>query len=140
MDPLGFGLENYDPVGRWRTELEGKPLDTVGVLPSGEKFDGPEELKKLLVEKRRGEFVQTIVSEAGFPISDGENEVSRAAQTFLISAEEGKRLAGPLSAGALVHGVRATGAIAAEQGRGCAGDERRLLARRRHRGNPRKVT
>jgi hypothetical protein len=40
MDPLGFGLENFDPVGRWRTEHEGKPIDSVGVLPSGEKFEG----------------------------------------------------------------------------------------------------
>ncbi len=47
-----------------------------------------------LIEKRRSEFVQIIVAEAGFPISDGENEVSRAVQTFLTSAEEGKRLAG----------------------------------------------
>jgi len=60
MDPLGFGLENYDMVGRWRTELEGKPLDTVGVLPSGEKFDGPEQLRKLLLEKRRGEYLRNL--------------------------------------------------------------------------------
>ena len=46
------------------------------------------------IEQHRGDFVQTIVSEAGFPISDGDNEVSRAVQTFLTSAEEGKRLAG----------------------------------------------
>jgi mono/diheme cytochrome c family protein len=60
MDPLGFGLENYDPLGRWRTELEGKPLDTVGVLPTGEKFDGPAELKKLLLDKRRPEYLRNF--------------------------------------------------------------------------------
>jgi hypothetical protein len=60
MDPLGFGLENYDPLGRWRTEQDGKPIDTVGVLPTGEKFDGPEELKRLLLEKRRPEFLRNL--------------------------------------------------------------------------------
>jgi mono/diheme cytochrome c family protein len=60
MDPLGFGLENYDPLGRWREQLDGKPLDTVGVLPTGEQFDGPGELKKLLLEKRRAEFLRNL--------------------------------------------------------------------------------
>jgi hypothetical protein len=60
MDPLGFGLENFDPLGRWRTELNGQPIDTVGVLPTGEKFEGPVELKKLLMEKRRPDFLRNL--------------------------------------------------------------------------------
>jgi len=60
MDPLGFGLENFDALGRWRTEQGGKPIDSVGVLPTGEKFSGPAELKKLLLEKRRPEFVRNL--------------------------------------------------------------------------------
>src|SRR4030095_5437917 len=47
-----------------------------------------------LIETHREEFVRTIVAEAGFPESDAATEVSRAVQTFIISAEEGKRLAG----------------------------------------------
>lgn len=47
-----------------------------------------------LIEKHREEFVSTIVAEAGFPASDASNEVSRAVQTFIISAEESKRLTG----------------------------------------------
>jgi succinate-semialdehyde dehydrogenase/glutarate-semialdehyde dehydrogenase len=47
-----------------------------------------------LIEKRRDELAATITSEAGFPVADAQNEVTRAIQTFLISAEEGKRLAG----------------------------------------------
>ena len=47
-----------------------------------------------LMERRRDELADTIVSEAGFPITDARNEVSRAIQTLLISAEEGKRLVG----------------------------------------------
>ena len=49
-----------------------------------------------LIEKHRDEFVRTIVSEAGFPVADATNEVSRAIQTFLVSAEEGKRLVGEM--------------------------------------------
>jgi succinate-semialdehyde dehydrogenase/glutarate-semialdehyde dehydrogenase len=47
-----------------------------------------------LIESRRAEIVETIISEAGFPFSDASNEVTRAAQTFILSAEEGKRLVG----------------------------------------------
>jgi hypothetical protein len=60
MDPLGFGLENFDPLGRWRTEQAGQPVDSSGVLPSGEQFQGPVELKKLLLEKRRSEFLRNL--------------------------------------------------------------------------------
>jgi acyl-CoA reductase-like NAD-dependent aldehyde dehydrogenase len=47
-----------------------------------------------LVEARRELLARTIVAEAGFPYVDAENEVSRCAQTFIVAAEEGKRLAG----------------------------------------------
>jgi acyl-CoA reductase-like NAD-dependent aldehyde dehydrogenase len=47
-----------------------------------------------LIERDRDEFVRMIVSEAGFPAADASNEVSRAVQTFMISAEEAKRLTG----------------------------------------------
>jgi hypothetical protein len=51
MDPIGFGLENYNPIGKWRTEDEGKPVNAAGTLPSGEKFEGPGELQKALLAK-----------------------------------------------------------------------------------------
>lgn len=61
IDPLGFGLENFDAIGRWRTRGEhGEGLDTVGTLPSGEQFDGPQQLKKLL-KARQERIMQTIV-------------------------------------------------------------------------------
>jgi succinate-semialdehyde dehydrogenase/glutarate-semialdehyde dehydrogenase len=47
-----------------------------------------------LIESRKKLLAETIVAEAGFPYIDAENEVVRAAQTFVVSAEEGKRLAG----------------------------------------------
>ena len=44
MDPLGFGLENFDAVGAWRT-MDGKfPIDATGTLPDGDEFTGPVEL------------------------------------------------------------------------------------------------
>jgi mono/diheme cytochrome c family protein len=48
MDPLGFGLENYDALGRWRSEDGGQPVDSSGVLPSGESFTTPAQLRQLL--------------------------------------------------------------------------------------------
>ena len=47
-----------------------------------------------LIEQRRAELASTITAEAGFPIADAQNEVTRAIQTLLISAEEAKRLVG----------------------------------------------
>jgi mono/diheme cytochrome c family protein len=48
MDPLGFGLENFDAVGAWRT-MDGKfPVDASGTLPDGRSFTGPEELRTIL--------------------------------------------------------------------------------------------
>jgi len=52
MDPIGFGLENFDPIGRWRDDQGGQPVDASGVLPSGETFSGPQELKALLLKRK----------------------------------------------------------------------------------------
>ena len=48
IDPLGFGMENYDPIGRWRTEDGKFPVDSTGTLPGGKSFKSPEELKAIL--------------------------------------------------------------------------------------------
>jgi hypothetical protein len=62
MDPLGFALENFDGVGRWRARGEGDtPIDTAAVLPDGTTFDGPSELRALLVS-RRAEFAATVAT------------------------------------------------------------------------------
>jgi len=47
-----------------------------------------------LIERRRDEIAQTIIAEAGFPMSDALNEISRTQQVFIVSGEEGKRIAG----------------------------------------------
>ena len=59
MDPLGFGLENFDPIGRWRVKIGDHAVDASGVLPGGEKFIGPGELKKVLLN-RKEEFIRNV--------------------------------------------------------------------------------
>ncbi len=51
LDPLGFGLENFDGIGGWRTTDNKQPIDSSGVLPDGAKFSGPAELRKVLLAK-----------------------------------------------------------------------------------------
>jgi hypothetical protein len=60
IDPLGFGLENYDAIGSWRES--GPELDTSGELPGGRKFNGAGELKKIIWE-RRAEFVRNFTGQ-----------------------------------------------------------------------------
>jgi len=61
MDPIGFALENFDGVGRWRAKDAGSPIDASGVLPDGTRFVGPAELKKALVGPHADEFIDTFV-------------------------------------------------------------------------------
>lgn len=52
MDPLGFGLEKFNAIGAWRT-MDGKfPVDDSGILPDGRTFNGPEQLRSLLMADR----------------------------------------------------------------------------------------
>ena len=52
IDPLGFALENFDVLGRWRTDESGKPIDTRGELPDGTAFDGVAGLKQVLLDRK----------------------------------------------------------------------------------------
>jgi len=61
MDPLGFALENFDAIGRWRTTsgAADAPVDASGELPDGTRFDGPAELRAILLSNRE-QFVETF--------------------------------------------------------------------------------
>jgi hypothetical protein len=48
MDPLGYGLENFDAIGQWRTKDGSFPIDSSGELPGGRRFSGPVELASIL--------------------------------------------------------------------------------------------
>ncbi len=61
MDPIGFGLENFDWMGRWRTEDNGQPIDAAGSLPGGDRFEGPVALRNVLL-KRQDEFLRHLTA------------------------------------------------------------------------------
>ena len=52
MDPLGFGLENFNAIGEWRDKDGAFPIDASGVLPGGKTFQGPSELKAILLSEK----------------------------------------------------------------------------------------
>ncbi len=60
IDPLGFALENYDAIGRWRDEENGLAVDVSGVLPTGQRFDGVDQLKDILLAQKE-RFAKTVV-------------------------------------------------------------------------------
>ncbi|HEY3841272.1 MAG TPA: DUF1592 domain-containing protein [Bryobacteraceae bacterium] len=72
MDPIGFALENFDWMGRWREkESNGQALDTSGELPSGEKFKGPVELREMLL-KRKDDFLRHLTGKVlGYALGRG---------------------------------------------------------------------
>ncbi|MBM3752581.1 MAG: DUF1592 domain-containing protein [Acidobacteria bacterium] len=52
LDPIGFGLENFDAIGRWRErDSNGKPIDAAGELPGGKRFSGPKDLKTIIAAR-----------------------------------------------------------------------------------------
>jgi hypothetical protein len=59
MDPVGFALEKFDAVGRWRSADDGVPVDATGSLPDGSKFDGTPGLQRALLS-RPDLFVSTL--------------------------------------------------------------------------------
>ncbi|HVW10125.1 MAG TPA: DUF1585 domain-containing protein, partial [Bryobacteraceae bacterium] len=63
MDPIGFALENFNAIGKWRVlDDTGAKIDASGVLPGGATFNGPAGLSKLLVTDKKTEFVNTFTT------------------------------------------------------------------------------
>ena len=52
LDPPGFAFENYDAVGKFRSKDGDAVIDPSGILPNGQKFNGPKELKQILLSKK----------------------------------------------------------------------------------------
>ena len=61
MDPLGLGLENFDPTGRWRTSYGKASIDPSGVMADGRSFQGPVELKAILLSEK-GKIARNLSS------------------------------------------------------------------------------
>ena len=67
MDPVGFSLENFDAVGRWRTVEDGVPIDASGGLPDGSKFAGVAGLEAALLRRPElfvGTFTEKLLTYA----------------------------------------------------------------------------
>lgn len=60
MDPIGFALDNFDGLGKWRDTEGEEVIDSSGVLPDGTTFDGPVGLRDILVHKKRDVFVENF--------------------------------------------------------------------------------
>jgi len=61
IDPWGIAFENFDAVGRFRTKVQGKPVDSVSVLFNKQELDGADGLKRFLLEHRQDQFVRALV-------------------------------------------------------------------------------
>lgn len=59
LDPIGLAMENFTATGAWRDTEAGKPIDATGELPGGIRFDGPSDLKQVMLD-RRDLFVQNL--------------------------------------------------------------------------------
>jgi len=71
IDPMGFALENYDSIGRWRDEEGGKKVDSRAEMIDGRKFEGPQALREVLLEKKEL-FVRNITNKMlGYALGRG---------------------------------------------------------------------
>jgi len=61
LDPLGFGLENFDALGRWRVVDGATPVEASGTLPGGKSFVGPQQLASVL-KQDRGTFTRALTA------------------------------------------------------------------------------
>lgn len=88
MDPIGFGLENFDGYGRWRDTDNGLPVDASAVMPSGEQINGPVELREMLM-KRKGEFVRTLTGKVlGYALGRGLHDADHCTVQRIVDALE----------------------------------------------------
>ncbi len=90
MDPIGFGLENFDAIGRWRTDDRGKPLQVGGKLVTGQTFQTGEELRSIIANDYRTEFHRSIATKMlTFAIGRGLDYYDRpAVDGIVLKAEE----------------------------------------------------
>ena len=94
MDPVGFSLENFDAVGRWRVVEGEQPIDSSGGLPDGIAFNGPDGLEQAILN--RPEMLLTTISEKllTYAIGRGIEPADGAAIRKIVaeSRQDGNRL------------------------------------------------
>jgi hypothetical protein len=74
--PLSYGLENFDLLGRWRSNYGSDPIDASGVMVDGTTFNGPVELRRALLE-RRDAFLNTITESLLAYSMDGTTAINK---------------------------------------------------------------
>jgi hypothetical protein len=91
LDPLGFGLENFDAVGTWRDQDSGVPIDSSGTLPSGESFRGPKELRGML-KAHTPDFARCLTEKLlTYALGRGLEEYDRCAVEQIVKSLESSR-------------------------------------------------
>ena len=91
LDPLGFGLENFDAVGGWRDKDGGAAVDSSGTLPSGESFRGPGELKTIL-KAHTHQFTRCLTEKMlTYALGRGLEEHDRCAVDQIVKTLEADR-------------------------------------------------
>ncbi len=93
MDPVGFALENFDAVGRWRASEEGRPVDATGGLPDGSTFEGVTGLERALT-RRPERFVATLAEKLLTFALGGASIITMPPPSARSSATRGRRIIG----------------------------------------------
>lgn len=110
MDNIGFGLENFDAIGRWRDQDAAGPIDAAGTLPSGEAFSGPLQLVDILAARER-DFVTCVAEKLlTYALGRGLEYYDQCAVTAIVdrTAAQGNRFAALATSIALSEPFRLT--------------------------------
>jgi Protein of unknown function (DUF1588)/Protein of unknown function (DUF1585) len=89
MDPLGFGLEHYDAIGRYRTQEVTLPVDASGVMPDGTSFYGAQELsEKIGADVRHAECITSkFLTYAGRRLLENRNDEAWVSYLTLLAQD-----------------------------------------------------
>jgi hypothetical protein len=89
MDPIGFGLENFDGIGAYRSKEGQFPIDASGKLTSGETFQGASELSNILATSKRDQFVRCLTEKMMiYALGRGLEYYDRAATDQIVKGAE----------------------------------------------------
>jgi hypothetical protein len=89
MDPIGFGLENFNAIGAWRDKDGTNAVDASGKLAGGESFAGAAELADLLAKKKRWEFLHCLADRTlTYALGRGTEYYDRPALEQIVTAVE----------------------------------------------------
>ncbi len=101
MDPLGFGLENFNAIGEWRDKDGAFPIDSSGVLPDGRTFQGPNELKAILLGNKDAFAAAITTKMMTYALGRGLERYDKAAMKDVMA----KLAAGEYKFSTLVTGI-----------------------------------